>query len=155
MQEGNLVYNRLGIPTQQYLDSRGAIPSKTDADAKIAIQEMVEYSQKWDNGTSRDQESEMEKSMFQVDANNAKDPHYPKRLPSQKEGNPLEELTIAKILVDLFKEGDIERTLGFYQMNNVNPSYQERRQSMENTLSKFMSESTKRHEENSNLIKEI
>ncbi|GJW84380.1 putative reverse transcriptase domain-containing protein [Tanacetum coccineum] len=33
--------------------------------------------------------------------------------------------------------------------------YQERRQSMEDTLSKFMSESTKRHEENSNLIKEI
>ncbi|GKB08684.1 hypothetical protein Tco_0836996 [Tanacetum coccineum] len=39
--------------------------------------------------------------------------------------------------------------------NNANPSYQERRQSMEETLSKFMSESAKRHEENSNLIKEI
>ncbi|GKD70574.1 zf-CCHC domain-containing protein [Tanacetum coccineum] len=39
--------------------------------------------------------------------------------------------------------------------NNANPSYQERRQSMEDTLSKFMSESAKRHEENSNLIKEI
>ncbi|GJT55792.1 mitochondrial proton/calcium exchanger protein-like protein isoform X1 [Tanacetum coccineum] len=44
---------------------------------------------------------------------------------------------------------------GFYQRNNVNPSYQERRKSMEDTLSKFMSESVKRHEENSNLIKEI
>ncbi|GKC89477.1 hypothetical protein Tco_1150126 [Tanacetum coccineum] len=44
---------------------------------------------------------------------------------------------------------------GFYQRNNVNPSYQERRQSMEDTLSKFMSESAKRHEEDSNLIKEI
>ncbi|GJV10709.1 mitochondrial proton/calcium exchanger protein-like protein isoform X1 [Tanacetum coccineum] len=44
---------------------------------------------------------------------------------------------------------------GFYQTNNANPSYQERRQSMEDTLSKFMSESVKRHEENSNLIKEI
>ncbi|GJZ19072.1 hypothetical protein Tco_0555662 [Tanacetum coccineum] len=43
---------------------------------------------------------------------------------------------------------------GFYQRNNANPSYQERRQSMEDTLSKFMSESAKRHEENSNLIKE-
>ncbi|GJU14414.1 hypothetical protein Tco_1142380 [Tanacetum coccineum] len=28
------------------------IPSKTVADAKIAIQEMAEYSQKWHNGTS-------------------------------------------------------------------------------------------------------
>ncbi|GJR52946.1 hypothetical protein Tco_1403467 [Tanacetum coccineum] len=45
--------------------------------------------------------------------------------------------------------------LGYYQRNNANPSYQERRKSMEDTLSKFMSESAKRHEENSNLIKEI
>ncbi|GJV42224.1 putative reverse transcriptase domain-containing protein [Tanacetum coccineum] len=45
--------------------------------------------------------------------------------------------------------------LGFYQRNNANPSYQERRQSMEETLSKFMIESAKRHEENSNMIKEI
>ncbi|GJS94742.1 hypothetical protein Tco_0801710 [Tanacetum coccineum] len=44
---------------------------------------------------------------------------------------------------------------GYYQRNNANPSFQERRQSMEETLSKFMSESAKRHEENSNLIKEI
>ncbi|GKC28817.1 hypothetical protein Tco_1036111 [Tanacetum coccineum] len=44
---------------------------------------------------------------------------------------------------------------GFYQRNNANPSYQERRQSMEDTLCKFMSELAKRHEENSNLIKEI
>ncbi|GJY96620.1 hypothetical protein Tco_0513530 [Tanacetum coccineum] len=55
--------------------NRGAIPSKTAADAKVAIQEMAEYSHKW--------------------------------------------------------------------------------QSMEDTLSKFMSESAKIHEENSNLIKEI
>ncbi|GJZ69779.1 hypothetical protein Tco_0633329, partial [Tanacetum coccineum] len=44
---------------------------------------------------------------------------------------------------------------GFYQRNNANPSYQEGRQSMKDTLSKFMSESARRHEENSNLIKEI
>ncbi|GKB08234.1 hypothetical protein Tco_0836518, partial [Tanacetum coccineum] len=44
---------------------------------------------------------------------------------------------------------------GFYQRINANPSYQERRQSMEETLSKFMSESAKRYEENSNMIKEI
>ncbi|GJV04917.1 DNA-directed DNA polymerase [Tanacetum coccineum] len=43
----------------------------------------------------------------------------------------------------------------FYQSNNANPSYQERRQSMEDTLSKFMSKSAKRHEENYNLSKEI
>ncbi|GKE00377.1 putative reverse transcriptase domain-containing protein [Tanacetum coccineum] len=48
-----------------------------------------------------------------------------------------------------------EAASGFYQRNNANPSYQEQRKSMEDTLSKFMSESAKRHEENSNLIKEI
>ncbi|GJZ03829.1 hypothetical protein Tco_0537104 [Tanacetum coccineum] len=37
----------------EILDSRGAIPSKTVADTKVAIQEMAEYSQKWHNGTSR------------------------------------------------------------------------------------------------------
>ncbi|GKC56256.1 hypothetical protein Tco_1083854 [Tanacetum coccineum] len=87
-----LFYNGLGIPTRHILDSRGAIPSKTAADVKVVIQEIAEYSQKWHNGTSR---------------------------------------------------------------NNANPSYQERRQSMEDTLRKFISESTKIHEENSNLIKEI
>ncbi|GKD99588.1 reverse transcriptase domain-containing protein [Tanacetum coccineum] len=35
------------------LDSKGVIPTKTTANAKIAIQEMAEYSQKWHNGTSR------------------------------------------------------------------------------------------------------
>nr|GEW04622.1 hypothetical protein [Tanacetum cinerariifolium] len=43
MKEVILFYNGLGIPTRQILDSRGAIPSKTAADVKVAIQEMVEY----------------------------------------------------------------------------------------------------------------
>ncbi|GKB98917.1 hypothetical protein Tco_0985054 [Tanacetum coccineum] len=94
-----LFYNGLDVPTRQILDLKEAIPSKTAVDAKIAIQEMAKYSQKWHNVTSR--------------------------------------------------------TIRFYQRNNTNPSYQERRQSMEDTLSKFMSESAKRHKENSNLIKEI
>ncbi|GJZ81922.1 reverse transcriptase domain-containing protein [Tanacetum coccineum] len=52
MQEVILFYNGLDVLTRQILDSKGAIPSKTAADAKIAIQEMAEYSQKWHNGTS-------------------------------------------------------------------------------------------------------
>ncbi|GJW21782.1 homeodomain-like protein [Tanacetum coccineum] len=40
MKEVILFYNGLGIPTRQILDSRGAIPSKTATDAKVAIQEM-------------------------------------------------------------------------------------------------------------------
>ncbi|GKA90928.1 hypothetical protein Tco_0812798 [Tanacetum coccineum] len=53
MQEVVLFYNGLDVPTRQILDSRGAIPSKIVADAKVVIQEMAEYSQKWHNGTSR------------------------------------------------------------------------------------------------------
>ncbi|GJZ33441.1 hypothetical protein Tco_0578877 [Tanacetum coccineum] len=47
-----LFYNGLDVPTRQILDSKGIIPTKTAADAEIAIQEMAEYSQKWHNGTS-------------------------------------------------------------------------------------------------------
>ncbi|GJR82526.1 hypothetical protein Tco_0153311 [Tanacetum coccineum] len=46
MQEVILFYNGLDIPTRQILDSRGVIPTKTAEDAKKAIQEMAEYSQK-------------------------------------------------------------------------------------------------------------
>ncbi|GJX65014.1 hypothetical protein Tco_0299357 [Tanacetum coccineum] len=52
MQEVVLFYNGLDVSTRQILDSRGAIPSKTVADAEVAIQEMVEYSQ---NGTMEHQ----------------------------------------------------------------------------------------------------
>ncbi|GJR68947.1 hypothetical protein Tco_0015012 [Tanacetum coccineum] len=58
MQEVILFYNGLDIPTRQILDSRGAIPTKTAEDAKKAIQEMAEYSQKWHNGTSRGRSTE-------------------------------------------------------------------------------------------------
>ncbi|GKF65817.1 hypothetical protein Tco_0192334 [Tanacetum coccineum] len=52
MQEVILFYNGLEVPTRQILDSKGAIPTMTSANAKIAIQEMAEHSQKWHNGTS-------------------------------------------------------------------------------------------------------
>ncbi|GKC66638.1 putative reverse transcriptase domain-containing protein [Tanacetum coccineum] len=53
-----LFYNGLDVPTRQILDSRGAVPTKTVEDAKKAIQEMAEYSQKWHNGTSRGRSTE-------------------------------------------------------------------------------------------------
>ncbi|GJY74911.1 hypothetical protein Tco_0479342 [Tanacetum coccineum] len=67
-----------------------------------------------------------------------------------------EKVYAAQVGCEQCKGGGYRATaLGFYQRNNANPSYQEQRQSMEETLSKFMGESAKRHEENSNLIKEI
>ncbi|GJR90329.1 retrovirus-related pol polyprotein from transposon TNT 1-94 [Tanacetum coccineum] len=44
IQEVILFYNGLNVQTRQILDSKGVIPSKTTADAKVAIQEMAEYS---------------------------------------------------------------------------------------------------------------
>ncbi|GJZ32710.1 retrovirus-related pol polyprotein from transposon TNT 1-94 [Tanacetum coccineum] len=52
MQEVILFYNGLDVPTRQIIDSKGAIPTKIAVDAKVAIQEMAEYSPKWHNGTS-------------------------------------------------------------------------------------------------------
>ncbi|GJV86482.1 hypothetical protein Tco_1530420 [Tanacetum coccineum] len=49
---------RTNTSNAQILDLRGTIPTKTVADAKVAIQEMVEYSQKWHNGTSRTRSTE-------------------------------------------------------------------------------------------------
>ncbi|GKA56199.1 RNA-directed DNA polymerase [Tanacetum coccineum] len=44
---------------------------------------------------------------------------------------------------------------GFYQCNNGNSLYPDRRQTLEESLTKFIAELAKRHEENSNIIKEI
>nr|GEX40850.1 hypothetical protein [Tanacetum cinerariifolium] len=45
--------------------------------------------------------------------------------------------------------------LGCYQRDSGNLSYQEQRKTLEESLSKFMAEYMKRHDKNSNLIKEI
>ncbi|GKB50777.1 hypothetical protein Tco_0901530 [Tanacetum coccineum] len=137
MQEVVLFYNGLDVQTK-ILDSKGAIPSKIAADAKVVIQEMAEYSQKWHNGTSR-----------------TRSPHYTKEFPLKEEGKTLEEAYYTQFGAPFQGGGYRATALGFYQKNNAIPSYQERRKSMKETLSKFMEESTKRHEENSNLIKEI
>ncbi|GKD62837.1 hypothetical protein Tco_1300346, partial [Tanacetum coccineum] len=52
MKEVILFYKGPDVPTRQILNSKGAIPTKIAADAKVAFQEMAEYSQKWQNGTS-------------------------------------------------------------------------------------------------------
>ncbi|GKF62287.1 hypothetical protein Tco_0182341, partial [Tanacetum coccineum] len=84
----------------------------TSTNAKIAIQEMVEHSQKWHNLTStRTRSTETSDGLAAIQS----------------------------------------------QFNNLGREIkkQEQRQSMEESLSKFMTESAKRHEENSNMIKEI
>ncbi|GJZ45371.1 pyruvate dehydrogenase (acetyl-transferring) kinase, mitochondrial [Tanacetum coccineum] len=139
---------------------KGAIPTKTTEDAKKAIQEMAEYSQKWHNGTLRGRRREIKKVdekvyAAQVGCKQCKGPHYTKDCPQKEEGKTLEEAYYTQF-GGPFQGGGYQATApGYYQRKNANPSYQEQRQSMEDTLSKFMSESAKRHKENSNLFKEI
>ncbi|GJU24620.1 hypothetical protein Tco_1163241 [Tanacetum coccineum] len=139
---------------EKILDSRGAISSKTATDAKVAIQEMAIQAQL--NNLEREIKKVNKKVyVAQAGCEQCKGPHYTKDCPLKEEGKTLEEAYYTQF-GGPFQEGEYRAaTPGFYQRNNANPSFQEQRQSMEDTLSKFMSKSEKRHEENSNLIKEI
>ncbi|GKA63916.1 hypothetical protein Tco_0763522 [Tanacetum coccineum] len=58
----------MDVPTRQILHSKGVIPTKTAANAKIAIQEMAEYSQKWHNGTSRTRSTKTSNGLAAIQA---------------------------------------------------------------------------------------
>ncbi|GJW80635.1 reverse transcriptase domain-containing protein [Tanacetum coccineum] len=148
MQEVILFYNGLDVSTRQILDSRGAVLTKTIADAKTAIQEMVEYSQKWHNGTSRGRSIEtsdglaaiqaqlnnlgreikkVNKKVYaaQVGCEQCKGPYYTKDCPQKEEGNAIEEAYYTQFGRP-FQGGGYRATApGYYQRNNANPSFQE------------------------------
>ncbi|GJQ89915.1 hypothetical protein Tco_0001054 [Tanacetum coccineum] len=125
-----------------------AILSKTTADAKVAIQEIDEYSQKWHNGTSRTRSTKTSDGLAtiqaqlnnlgreikkvnekvyaaQVGCEQCKGPHYTKDCPLKEEGKTLEEAYYTQFGAP-FQGGKYRAAaLGFYQRNNANPSYQE------------------------------
>ncbi|GJR31335.1 putative reverse transcriptase domain-containing protein [Tanacetum coccineum] len=68
MQEVILFYNGLDVLTRQILDLKGAIPTKTAADAKVAIQEITKYSQKLHNGTSRTRSTKTSNELASIQA---------------------------------------------------------------------------------------
>ncbi|GKD33457.1 hypothetical protein Tco_1248966 [Tanacetum coccineum] len=138
MQEVILFYNGLEVLTKQIIDSKGAIPTKTVADAKVAIQEMVEYSQKWHNKTSKTRSTKTFDGLAAIQAqlNNlgreikkvnekvyvaqvgcelCKGPHYTKDCPLKEEGKTLEEAYYSQFGVP-FQQGGQYRAaaLGFY-----------------------------------------
>ncbi|GKE19789.1 DNA-directed DNA polymerase [Tanacetum coccineum] len=180
LEEVILFYNRINVPTRQILDYKGAIPTKTAADAKTVIQEMAEYSQNWHNGTSskaRSTETYDGLAAIQAQLNNlereikkvnkkvyaaqvrcelCKGPHYTKDCPFKVKGNTIKEAYYTQFGAP-YQPGGQYRAAGpgFYQRNNRNSLYPDRRQTLEESLTKFMADSSKRHEENSNIIKEI
>ncbi|GKB88805.1 ribonuclease H-like domain, reverse transcriptase, RNA-dependent DNA polymerase [Tanacetum coccineum] len=144
MQEVILFYNGLDVPTRQILDSKGAIPTKTAVDEKP-------------NSLGREIKKVNEKVYAaQVGCELCKGPHYTKDCPLKQEGKNLEEAYYIQFGAP-YQPGGQYRAAGpgFYQRNNGNSSYPDRRQTMEESLTKFMAKSAKRHEENSNIIKEI
>ncbi|GJW04634.1 ribonuclease H-like domain-containing protein [Tanacetum coccineum] len=169
----DLVLQRIG-------SSKGAIPTMKAADAKKAIQDMADHPQKWHNGTSTRTRSTItfdELAAIQTQLNNlgkeikkvnereyvaqvgcesCNVPHYTKDCPLKEEGNIFKEAYYTQFRVPFPQGGRYRATaLGFYQRDDGNPSYQEQRQTMEELLSKIIADSAKRHDENSNLIKEI
>ncbi|GJV43449.1 hypothetical protein Tco_1427985, partial [Tanacetum coccineum] len=111
----NTVYRLSGTKAEiLILNSRGAIPTMIVANAKTAIQEMAEYSQKWHNGISRGRSTktfdglaaiqeqlnnlgrEIKKVnekiyVARVGCEQCKGPHYTKDYPLKEEGKTLEE----------------------------------------------------------------
>ncbi|GJW52181.1 hypothetical protein Tco_0093532 [Tanacetum coccineum] len=110
---------------------------------------MAEYSQKWHNETSskaRSTKTSDGLAAIQAQLNNLwreiKKVH--KKVYAAQFGAP-------------YQPGGQYRAAGpgFYQRTNRNSLYPDRRQTLEESLTKFMVESAKRHKENSNIIKEI
>ncbi|GKB96741.1 hypothetical protein Tco_0982878, partial [Tanacetum coccineum] len=180
MQEVILFYKGLDVPTRQILDSKGVVPKLSAADAKKAIQEMVDHSQKWHDGISTRNKSINTSDRFaavQAQLNNlsreikkvnervyvaqvgcelCNRPHCTKDFPLKEEGKTLEDAYYTQFEVPFPQAGRYKAAApGFYQRDKGNTSYQERRQTMEESLNKFMAESTKRHDEHSSLIKKI
>nr|GEU36792.1 hypothetical protein [Tanacetum cinerariifolium] len=131
-QEVILFYNGLDVPTRQILDSKGAIPTKTAADAKVAIQEMEKKSQKWHDGTSRigstktfdgvaaiqaqlnnlgREIKKVNEKVYaaQVGCEQCKGPSYTKYCPLKEEGKTLEEAYYTQFVenIDGYRDQDI------------------------------------------------
>ncbi|GJW57294.1 mitochondrial proton/calcium exchanger protein-like protein isoform X1 [Tanacetum coccineum] len=127
---------------------------------------MVEYSQKWHNGTSRTRSTETSDGLAaiqaqlnnlgreikkvnekvyaaQVGCEQCEGPHYTKDCPLKEEEKTLKEAYYTQFGAPFQRGGYGATAPGFYQRNNANPSYQERRQSMEETLSKNQGASVK------------
>ncbi|GKE20360.1 mitochondrial proton/calcium exchanger protein-like protein isoform X1 [Tanacetum coccineum] len=136
MQEVILFYNGLEVPTRQILNSRAIQAQLNNLGREIKKVNGKVYA-------------------AQVGCKQCKGPHYTKDCLLKEEGTTLIEAYYMQFGRPFQGGGYRAAAPGFYQRNNANPLYQEQRKSMKNTLSKFMSESAERHEENSNLIKEI
>ncbi|GJU19682.1 retrovirus-related pol polyprotein from transposon TNT 1-94 [Tanacetum coccineum] len=108
---------------------------------------------KWHNGTSsRTRSTETSDGLAAIHAQH----NNLGREIKKEEGKTLEEAYYTQFGAPYQPEGQYRAAgPGFYQRNNGNSSYPAQRETMEESLAKFVAESAKRHEENSYIIKEI
>ncbi|GKB60183.1 hypothetical protein Tco_0916369 [Tanacetum coccineum] len=127
-QEVVLFYNGLDVPTGKILDSRGAIPSKTAADAKTRSTETSDgltAIQAQLNNLGREIKKVNEKVYAaQVGCEQCKGTYYTKDCPLKEERKTLEEAYYTQFGAPFQGGGYRVIALGFHQRNNVNPSTQ-------------------------------
>ncbi|GJW46639.1 putative reverse transcriptase domain-containing protein [Tanacetum coccineum] len=120
-------------------------------DLCYTIYEMADHSQKWHDGTStRTRSTDTSDGLASIQAQLSNLGREIKKVN--------EKVYAAQVGCELFSfpGGRFRATApGFYQRDNRNNSYQERRQTVEESLKSLMAESSKRHDDNSNLIKKI
>ncbi|GKD84468.1 hypothetical protein Tco_1355622, partial [Tanacetum coccineum] len=144
MQEVVLFYKALNVHTRQILDSKGVIPSMKAADAKKEIQEMVDHLQKWHDGIStRSRSNDTSDGLAAIQAQLSNLGREIKKVNKK--------VYAAQVGCEKFRA----TAPGFYRCDVGNNLYQEQRQTLEESLKSFMPESSKRHDDNNNLIKEI
>ena len=140
---------------------------------------MAEYSQKWHNGSSNMKDSteksdltpsvraqieglrrELKKTnekvyAAQVGCEICKGPHYTKDCPHKEDAQTNEEACYTQF-GNPYPQGQFGAAApGFYQRNNGNPSFQERRQSIEDTVSKFIDEQNRRSNDTNKNIDDV
>ncbi|GJZ30900.1 hypothetical protein Tco_0575947 [Tanacetum coccineum] len=143
MQEVILFYNGLDVPTRHILTSRGYVSTlKLLQMLKSSNpKKWLKYSQKfgtWKHSRGRSTQTSDGLAAIQAQLSNL--------------GREIKKVNENFMLL---RWGYRAPAPGYYQRNNSNPFVQNEANIWKDTLSKFMSESAKRHEENSNLIKEI
>nr|GEZ86019.1 hypothetical protein [Tanacetum cinerariifolium] len=110
MYEVILFYSGLDVSTRQILDSEGAIPSKTVADAKVATKRWQNILK---NGTMEYLGQEVNEKVYaaQVGCEQCKGPTTLKNAHSKKKVKPLKKIIILNLVCPANKEGNIKHQL--------------------------------------------
>nr|GEW11595.1 hypothetical protein [Tanacetum cinerariifolium] len=182
-QKVNIFYNGLGTMNRQLLDSQGLNPGMTPAQALTAIQTMANHSQKWHDGTSnkniegssnfegitaignkldnlgRDMKNLKENvHAIQVGCQNCGGTHLDKDCPLNQELKSVEEAKYGEFGRPSPLSNGAKYRVGpprYYTRIDNRPSFEEKRPSLEELLSKQLEESTRRRAEMEEWVKKL